>query len=407
MAVFKIGEAWYAKFPVGRKPDGKIKYQQKKVGFSKKLAEQYDRKKYDEFRLREMMGVPHESEKRKEYGVSELLDWFVTLDEVKALKSYKDVVTRTKPLKRFFQDRKANKLLPSDIKAYRAWRKKQRVRKHHKEKQIVCKQNLSNAAVNRETAILKQSFNVAIREQLLERNPCIGVKRLKEEPRNRACSREEFEALKSELPTDARDIVVVAYHTGMRYSEIVGLDWNRVDFKNRFILLRGEDTKNGEPRKVPFLCKEVEEVFERRGGNPRRIHGRVFGVTNIRNAFENACRRLGIKDLHFHDLRHTAATNMRKAKVDTATVMKICGWKSVQMFLRYNEVDDEDLDAASEAMAEAEEKRLKSHSENLAENTDLAFAQVEERVEKTRHFSHDFQNSSKRPNRLDSQNRNC
>jgi len=71
------------------------------------------------------------------------------------------------------------------------------------------------------------------------------------------------------------------------------------------------------------------------------------------------------------------------------------------MFLRYNEVDDEDLDAASKAMAEAEEKRLKSHSENVAENTDLAVAQGEEQVEKTRLFTHDFQNSSKRPNRLD------
>jgi integrase len=182
-----------------------------------------------------MMGVPHASEKRKEYGVSELLDWFVALDEIKALKSYKDVVGRTRPLELFFQNKLANRLLPSDITAYQTWRKKQKVRKHHKRKQIICKQNISNAAVNREVAILKQCFNVAIREQLLDRNPCVGVKPLKEEPRNRICTREEFGALKVELQDDARDIVVVAYHTGMRYSEIVGLDWNRVNLKNRLM----------------------------------------------------------------------------------------------------------------------------------------------------------------------------
>ena len=113
---------------------------------------------------------------------------------------------------------------------------------------------------------------------------------------------------------------------------------------------------------MPFLNKEVDEVFELRGGNPRRIHGRVFGVKNIRNAFDNECIRLGIEDLHLHDLRHTAATNMRKARVDTATVMKICSWKSVQMFLRYNSIDDSDLERASAAIAQVEQKRLTPES---------------------------------------------
>jgi integrase len=278
------------------------------------------------------------------------------LDEVKALKSYRDAVGRTRPLKRFFQDKKASELLPSDITSYQYWRREQKAR-HNKS---VCTYNVSNASVNREVAIIKRCFNLAIRERLLEKNPCVGVKPLKEKERNRICSREEFEALKAELTGDAQDIVVIAYHTGMRYSEIVMLEWNRVDFKNRLIHLRGVDTKNGEPRKVPFLSKEVDEVLVLRGGNPRRIHGRVFGVKSIRNAFERACRKLGIKDLRIHDFRHTAATNMRKAGIDTTTIMKICGWKSVQMFLRYNEVDDSDIQKASAAIAQVERKLLTS-----------------------------------------------
>ena len=77
----------------------------------------------------------------------------------------------------------------------------------------------------------------------------------------------------------------------------------------------------------------------------------MFGVRSIRNGFEGACKRLGIKNLRFHDFRHTAATNLRKAGVDTVTVMKICGWKSVAMFLGYNEVDDSDLQKESVGIA--------------------------------------------------------
>jgi len=359
MAVRKLPNGKYeVRYPSHRNQKGRISYRYKAVGYSKLKAKELEQKLYSDFKEREVRSIPHQIETREEYGVSDLLDWFLGLDEIKALKSYKDTVGRTRPLKKFFQNRKASDLLPSDISAYQGWRKKQKVRKHHKEKQIVTKQNISNAAVNRETAVLKRCFNVAMREQLLEKNPCVGVRPLKEEPRDRICTREEFEALKAELTGDARDIVVTAHHTGMRYSEIVELDWNRVDLKKGFIHLRGQDTKNGEARKVPFLSKEVEEIFERKGGNPRRIHGRVFALKSIRNVFERACIKLGIKDLRFHDFRHTAATIMRKAGVDTATVMKICGWKSVQMFLRYNSIDDSDLERASAAIAQVEQKRL-------------------------------------------------
>ena len=366
MAVRQLPNGKYeVRYPSHRNSKNQISYRTKLVGYSKRQAMDLEKKLYSDFKDREVRGIPHQPEKLerpKDYDVSELLDWFLGLDEVKRLKSYKDVACRTRPLKRFFENRRASELLPSDVSAYMTWRKEQKVRKHHKDEQIVCRQNLSNAAVNRETAILKQCFNVAIREQLLEKNPCVGVKRLKEEPRDRICSREEFEALKAELQGDARDIVVIAYYTGMRFSEIVELDWSRVDLTKRFIHLRGRDTKNGEPRKVPFLSREVLEIFERRGRNPRRICGKVFAVKNIRNVFESASRNLGIKNLHFHDFRHTAATNMRRAGVDTSTVMKICGWKSVQMFLRYNSIDDSDLERASAAIAQVEQKRLTPES---------------------------------------------
>jgi integrase len=70
--------------------------------------------------------------------------------------------------------------------------------------------------------------------------------------------------------------------------------------------------------------------------NPKRGKSVEWG---FRIAFDRACKRLGINGLCFHDFRHTAITNMRKAGVDTSTIMAISGHKTMAMFQRYNKVD--------------------------------------------------------------------
>jgi integrase len=75
------------------------------------------------------------------------------------------------------------------------------------------------------------------------------------------------------------------------------------------------------------------------------------GGYDFRRAFQRACKRAVIKGLCFHDLRHTAITNMRKAGVDTSVIMAISGHKTMAMFRRYNRVD---LDDGRDAMRKLE-----------------------------------------------------
>ena len=71
-------------------------------------------------------------------------------------------------------------------------------------------------------------------------------------------------------------------------------------------------------------------------------------VREVKTAFKTACKKAGIENLRFHDLRHCAATNLRRAGVDTTTAMQIIGHKSPYMWKRYNTVAESDLvDAAS------------------------------------------------------------
>jgi len=69
-------------------------------------------------------------------------------------------------------------------------------------------------------------------------------------------------------------------------------------------------------------------------------------VKSIRNSFKRACKKAGIEDFKFHDLRHTFNTNMRKAGVERSVIMKITGHKTMSMFERYNTVDRDDAHEA-------------------------------------------------------------
>lgn len=62
--------------------------------------------------------------------------------------------------------------------------------------------------------------------------------------------------------------------------------------------------------------------------------GNRFG--NIRKSFNSALRRAGIKDFHFHDLRHTFASQLVMEGVDLATLRELLGHKNLTMTLRYS-----------------------------------------------------------------------
>ena len=127
-----------------------------------------------------------------------------------------------------------------------------------------------------------------------------------------------------------------------------------MDLKNGFIRLKGEDTKNGKGRLIPLdLFPGLGELFRElhRVRSLSSPHVFLHGdrpIRSIKGAFKAACKTAGITNFRFHDFRHTAITNLRRAGVDTLTIMQISGHKTMVCFSRYNSFREADLIAAAQ-----------------------------------------------------------
>jgi len=79
---------------------------------------------------------------------------------------------------------------------------------------------------------------------------------------------------------------------------------------------------------------------------PRQLHDeRVFGLTDdaISTMMARVCKRAGIEDLRFHDLRHEATSRFFEKGLNPMQVAAITGHKTLQMLKRYTHLRAEDL----------------------------------------------------------------
>lgn len=256
--------------------------------------------------------------------------------------SFKD----TTIMKRFipyFGDTRLTAITPSKVEGYREARRLDE-RKHGGP--------LKTATLNRDLALLKHMLNYAVREEWVDKNPVSQVKLWKENNvRDRVLDPEEFERLQAHSAPHLQAINLMAYQTGMRSGEILGLTWDRVDFKAGMVRLRPEDTKTEEARLIPLtveLTHLLRDLYKL-----RYLHeDHVFlvkgqSVNSVKTAFKAACRRANIEGFKFHDFRHTAVTNMRRAGIDHLTIMRITGHKTLEVFKRYNSFLEGDLKEAA------------------------------------------------------------
>jgi integrase len=192
---------------------------------------------------------------------------------------------------------------------------------------------LSAAAINRPLALLRHLLRLAHQEwEVLTIVPRI---KLEKEPEGRIRwleSDEEARLLTACAESDNQSllaIVTIALETGMRYSEIMGLTWERVDLSRGVIRL--EITKSGRRREVPMR----QVVYNGLAGLPGPREGRVWPDQSIRTAWETAVERAKLDDFHFHDLRHHFASWFMMRGGSLLALSKILGHAKVSMTEKY------------------------------------------------------------------------
>jgi len=205
------------------------------------------------------------------------------------------------------------------------------------------------ATRNRYRALIRAMLRAAEREwDWLDRAPIL---RTEAEPKRRVAylTREQAEVLIACLPEKYRMPVRFALLTGLRRSNVFGLTWEAVDLDNSMVHVAAEDAKAGQRILVP-LNKSAKALLE---SFPEPRKGRVWGEMDRiwANTWTSACKRAGVPEFRFHDLRHTWASWHAMAGTPLSVLQELGGWHSHEMVQRYAHLSPEHLANAAERVS--------------------------------------------------------
>ncbi len=158
------------------------------------------------------------------------------------------------------------------------------------------------------------------------------------------------------MPSPFREMAKLAALTLMRQGEIRLLRREDVHLEQGVILL--PKAKSGARPVIlsEAACKLLRGVLEHQDGpwvfpGPT---GRPYSRVHVGRVFRKASRGAGLRDFHFHDLRHHGATMALNKGFTAPIVMQLGGWKTEKMMRRYAAITDQTLRAAAEAVSGSE-----------------------------------------------------
>lgn len=279
--------------------------------------------------------------------------------KIAGLRGHYEYKLLLKVLKDFFGAKKIKAISYGDLEAYRLKRLSTPI--VYKDKEKEAKQR-SLASVNRELALLRRILNIAHREGWVQKNPFQSGDKLisvaDEKKRNRILTRtEEIELLQGcvGLREHLKPILICALDTGMRAGEIFSLRWKDVDLNNNKITIHALNTKTLQSRQIALTVRLKLALVEL-SSVAKSIDDLVFGVGTVRRSFNTLCKYCNIKDLHFHDLRHTAATRMIQKGTPLQEVGRILGHTQANTTYRYINIDNDSAKRVASLLDEFNEE---------------------------------------------------
>jgi integrase len=328
------GGVWYAKY---RLPDGR--QQKKRIGpawsergrppagfFTKRTAEAWLRDVLDQANRGELGGMVHTGRTFNE-AADRYLQWL--RDDLarkpSTLRDYASILKHH--LRPAFGELRVEDVTPDRV----IWWHRALGRES----------GMSNRTKIKVTTVLHGVMERARRDSRLPINPVRDLERPTARPRPTidVFSPEEVMAL-VRAAADEQDaaIYLTAAFTGLRRGELVALRWRDVDFAGSFIRVTasygegGATTpKSGKVRSVP-MAPAVAEVLARLAQRDRHtgpddlvfvgIAGSYLDASALYRRYKKALTQAVLRDLRFHDLRHTFGTRM----ITRASILQVKEW---------------------------------------------------------------------------------
>lgn len=217
------------------------------------------------------------------------------------------------------------------------------------------------ATVNRELALLRRGFRLAMKARRLSRRPEITLLR-EDNVRRGFVERDQIDAIKAHLPAELRPVVEVAYLTGWRMaSELLTRERRHLDLDAGWLRLDTGETKSGRGRQVP-LFGQLRAVLEEQEAHTRALemergviipwlfHREGRRIRSIRHAWKVACTAAGLPGILVHDLRRSAVRNLERAGIARSAAMAIVGHETESVYRRYSIVDEAVLREAGDKL---------------------------------------------------------
>jgi len=215
-------------------------------------------------------------------------------------------------------------------------------------------------SINRRLSALRSFYRFALARKLVDKDPVHGVtgpkkgrplpQFLKENEMDRLLDAESW----TESFEDVRDrtVIMTFYETGIRLSELIGLDDSVVDFSNRQLKVMG---KRNKQRVIPFgeeLLATLRDYMKCRDKEADRqsealfvtAKGQRMTSSQVREAVrKNLSKVCTLKKRTPHVLRHTFATAMLNNKAGIESVKKLLGHESLSTTEIYTHTTFEQL----------------------------------------------------------------
>lgn len=214
-------------------------------------------------------------------------------------------------------------------------------------KAYLLRQGSSPKTVNNQLAILNTCLVTAYEWLCIPGTPP-KVKRLKcPPPRMDYLSPEECDLLLNHATDTTRDLILVALRTGMRQGELKGLQWSSIDWQNQSIVVRHSwnddtkelgSTKSNRERHIPMHADVYGALFYKKRATGHvftKESGRPLDDDYLQRRLRALCKKVSLRKIGWHTLRHTFASHLAMCGVPLNTVQALLGHSTIQMTMRY------------------------------------------------------------------------